>query len=219
MDRPAPTATVALVLAGGAARRFGSDKTRATLAGRTLLELVVDVASPLVDELLIIGHWAPSGHRQLREPQPGDGPLAALAFGLRQVEADRVLVLAADHPQLQPSLLQSLLEQLGDHDAVVPVADGEPQPLVSCVRPSVASVADRLLADGERRLRALLDAVDVRWVDHAGWSRHDPDGRSFLDVDHPGQLEALARSVPERQQIDRVARVQRERARPEHRER
>jgi molybdenum cofactor guanylyltransferase len=219
MAPPAHDSTAALVLAGGAARRFGSDKTRATLHGLTLLERAVGVAAPLVDDLVVIGPWAPLGRRHLSEAEPGIGPLGALAFGLQHVDADRTLVLAADHPQLQPLLLQLLLDELGDHDAVVPVAHGEPQPLVACYRSTVAARANGLLAAGERRLRALLHALDVRWLDQDEWGRHDRDGRSFLDVDRPEQLEAMRGSAPERQQLDAITRRDLERGGSEHHER
>jgi molybdopterin-guanine dinucleotide biosynthesis protein A len=218
MAPPEVGSTAAIVLAGGAGRRFGSDKTRAILGGHTLLERTLTAAAHVVDEVVVIGPWAPSGHQHVREPEPGGGPLAALAFGLRQVDADRVLVLAADHPQLRPPLLRALLDHFGDHDAVVPLANGEPQPLVAWYQSSVAVTADRLLAGGERRLRSLLDAIDVRWVDRPGWCDHDHDGRSFLDVDEPGQLAALQRSAPERQEVDGIADVDTERRWTEHHE-
>ena len=43
---------VALVLAGGAARRFGSDKTRADLNGRTVLARTVTQVAEVVERVV-----------------------------------------------------------------------------------------------------------------------------------------------------------------------
>lgn len=191
--------TAAIVLAGGRSRRFGSDKTRAELHGRTLLERVLDVAGPLVDEVLVVGSWAPAGVRRTSEPEPHLGPLGGLAHGLGVVAADRSLVLAGDHPLLSVALLQLLLDTARDPgaDAIVPVGPDGPEPLVACYRSSVVDTATARLATGDRSLRGLLGAVRTRWLDAADWSRVDPQGRSFLDVDAPADLEALGRLGPE----------------------
>ena len=53
---------VALVLAGGAARRFGSDKTRADLNGRTVLARTVTQVAEVV-ERVVVGQSSSAGHR------------------------------------------------------------------------------------------------------------------------------------------------------------
>src|SRR5262245_25787248 len=90
----------AVILAGGRSSRFGTDKTRAEVDGSTLLHRVlaaVERVSPPIDEVVVIGPWAPPGMRHVVEPVRFEGPLAALVFGLEQVTASDVLVLAADH--------------------------------------------------------------------------------------------------------------------------
>ena len=77
---------VALVLAGGAARRFGSDKTRADLNGRTVLARTVTQVAEVVERVVVIGPWAPDAVEQLDDPPPHRGPSSALAFGLRATD-------------------------------------------------------------------------------------------------------------------------------------
>ena len=190
----------AVILAGGASSRFGSDKTRALLDGRTLLDRVVDTVAPLVDELVVVGPWAPAGARHVLEPDRFQGPLAALAFGLDNVTTadpeSACLVLGGDHPLVQPGLLVELVERLDAAtpdgvQAVVPVSADRPQPLVACYRPSVAASADRVLASGQRSLRALLDVIRVDWMTEPQWRALDPQGLSFMDVDSPADLARL----------------------------
>ena len=191
-------ARAAVVLAGGASRRFGSDKTRAELHGRSLLERVVQVVAPLVGELVVVGPWAPSGCRQVLEPERFQGPLAAMAFGLDHVAAPVALVLGGDHPLLEPRLLRELLaragrDTAGGFQAVVPLGPTGPEPLVGCYRHTVADSAGGLLAEGRRSLRALLEVIEVDWMPEAEWRPFDPGGNSFLDIDHREDLDRLAR--------------------------
>lgn len=184
----------ALVLAGGEARRFGSDKTRAVVEGVAILDRVIAAVGPLVDTTTVIGPWVPPGCDRMVEPQPREGPLAALAFGLGRVRAEHVLVLGGDHPFLAPGLLKMLVGRavaLGDSvDAVVPVCNGRREPLVACYRAASAGrTAELLVASGDRRLGALVDALTLEEIDEEAWRPLDRSGASFRDVDTPEDLE------------------------------
>jgi molybdopterin-guanine dinucleotide biosynthesis protein A len=156
-----------------------------------MLQRVVDVVRPLVGHVVVIGPWAPVGVGHVVESEAHRGPLAGLVDGLHSVSARHALVLAADHPVIRPQLLGLLLERAHLGDAVVPTGPEGPQPLVAVYDRRVLAPAQELLDGGERRLMALLDVVDTRWLAPADWRRVDPDGVSFLDVDRPGDLAGL----------------------------
>ncbi len=99
----------AIVLAGGAARRFGSDKLEARLGARRLLERAL-IGLPAEARLIVVGPvrdqlFAP-GHavEYVREDPPGGGPAAAMIAGLSSAlaqagEVDHLLaVLPGDTP-------------------------------------------------------------------------------------------------------------------------
>lgn len=192
-----------VVLAGGASRRFGADKTRAELAGRPVLAHTLDAigqlvgshsgVAPGIGEVLVLGPWAPDGVRSIQESTPGRGPAAALAFGLQLLDTRWVLLVGGDQPLVQPSLLSMLVERTEsvDADAVVPVRDGRDEPLVACYRRSVGRVAEELSSAGRTSFTALLAAIRVDRVAEQEWRHFDPDGRSFLDVDTPHDLEVV----------------------------
>ncbi|MGB6057380.1 MAG: molybdenum cofactor guanylyltransferase [Microthrixaceae bacterium] len=183
----------AVILAGGRSRRFGSDKTVATLDGRRVLDLVVEAAGQHADEVLVIGPWAPDGAGHILETDPSQGPLNALAFALGQVRNPRALVLGGDHPLVSHALLTQLVQDDHCSDALVPRLLERAQPLVACYRTGVAMTARALVESGERRLMALLDNIDVRWMEEPEWRGLDPDGLSFMDVDTPEDLEEIRR--------------------------
>jgi molybdopterin-guanine dinucleotide biosynthesis protein A len=183
----------ALVLAGGAATRFGADKTRVELGGRTVLARAADAAATVAEQVVVVGPWAPDGRARTDEPTPRRGPAAALAFGLGRIGAPWALVVAGDHPMLRPELLELLVRRAVDGvaDAVVPERDERDEPLVACYRCDVDQVARRLVDSGERSLRALLGSIHVDRVPEPEWRVVDPDARSFLDIDTPEDLELV----------------------------
>jgi molybdopterin-guanine dinucleotide biosynthesis protein A len=105
----------AVILAGGTARRLGGvDKPGLVVGGRTLLDRVlaaVDGAARVV----VVGPQRPTSRPVMwcREEQPGAGPVAALAAGLSQVTAERVLLLAGDLPFLTAATVQVLVDAIG----------------------------------------------------------------------------------------------------------
>lgn len=87
------------ILAGGAARRFGSDKALALHAGRPLIAHVADALLAQCDALVISGRaWG--GHVALDDlPGPGLGPMGGLCAALCHASAhgfDEVLAAPCD---------------------------------------------------------------------------------------------------------------------------
>ncbi|MEU0664644.1 NTP transferase domain-containing protein [Streptomyces lavendulocolor] len=128
-----------VVLAGGAARRLGGvDKPGVSIGGRTLLDRVLG-ACPDAGRAVVVGGRRATARPVVwaREEPPGGGPLAALAAGVRHVEADTVVVLGGDLPFLRDGGVRQLADALtaGDAEGVLSVdADGRDQPLVAAYR-------------------------------------------------------------------------------------
>jgi molybdopterin-guanine dinucleotide biosynthesis protein A len=129
----------------------------------------------------------------VHDDEPFEGPLAALAVGLRAVDpsVERVIVVGGDMPTILPAVLDRLLASLARREAAVLADDDRERPLPLAVRRSAGiQAADRLLDDGERRLRALLERLDVDVIRPERWREDDPDGETLRDVDVPGDLPA-----------------------------
>jgi molybdopterin-guanine dinucleotide biosynthesis protein A len=182
----------AAVLAGGASRRMGTDKASIEVGGVTLAQRAATAARAVADPVVLV---APAGHPAagLGPPvlhDPGEGPLAAVATALAGLDADRVLVLAADHPDLHPALLRLLVSV--DAPAVVCRRAGRLEPMVAVYEraPALATARAMLAAPGDRSLRGLLTALGARVLEEPEWRVADPDGRSFEDLDDPAALAA-----------------------------
>jgi molybdopterin-guanine dinucleotide biosynthesis protein A len=184
----------AVVLAGGAAHRLGgADKPAVRVGGATLLDRVL-AACAEAGETVCVGPRRPTVRpvRWTRESPPGGGPVAALAAGLVQVSAARVLLLAADLPFLGAELVRTLVREAGRADgAVLTDAEGRDQWLAACYqRAALDSRLDRLRAgrgtlEGSS-LRALVSGLDLRRVADPAGLGFDCD--TWEDVRHVRRL-------------------------------
>jgi molybdopterin-guanine dinucleotide biosynthesis protein A len=185
----------AIVLAGGRSSRFGRDKLAERIDGRPMLHHAIAAVGALTDDIVVVAgvEAAPSlpdGVRVIHDERPFEGPLGALGIGLSASTADRVIVVAGDMPTLVPAVLGRLVAAVGDGGtAAILEVEGVRAilPVAVATRPATTAVR-RLIDTGERRLGALLGAMDVTVVPAVEWRIDDPDGRTLRDVDTPADL-------------------------------
>lgn len=157
----------AIVIAGGASERFGSDKLALVdVEGRTLLEAVVDgLRAAGVEPVVVVGP-ARAGIGQVtwaREEPPGGGPCAALVAGLRALppETEIALVLAGDAPggaRAGATLAAAVRE--GAAAAVLADHQGREQPITAAYR--VSALRDMLAPHGDAQglsVRLVLESM------------------------------------------------------------
>jgi len=186
----------AIVLAGGRSSRFGRDKLAEPVGGRTLLQHAIETVRPFASEVLVVvapdaAPALPPDVRLVHDASPFEGPLAGLLAGLGAARESVVLVAAGDMPELQAAVVEVLLDALAaaGTEAVVLEDAGRLRPLPMAIRRDPASLATaRLIARGERRLGALIDALATTVIDETTWRTLDPEGRSMRDVDTPDDL-------------------------------
>ncbi|HEY0665737.1 MAG TPA: molybdenum cofactor guanylyltransferase [Gallionella sp.] len=184
----------ALILAGGDSRRMGQDKAGLVLDGRTLLQRVAATLQPLFAEVIVAVRQSRSDIAlpQVCDDPAHSGPLAGLVAGLERAGTPWIFAVACDMPFIAAPLIEQLARQRAGCQAVVPVVRGCPQPLAAFYAKSCAGEARRLLgSSGKHSLRALLDGIQVRYVDEAEMIEADPQLRSFFDLDTPQDV-ALA---------------------------
>lgn len=192
MTRPA---LGVVVLAGGKSARMGRPKAWLPWGEEALLTRVIRRLTPLGRVVVVAarGQALPplAGALRVDDRAPDRGPLEGLAGGLEALDdCPWVFVATTDAPFVAPPLAEALLRHRAGADAVVPTFDERPQPLLALYRPAVAATARTLLASGERRARALAEAVDCRRPDA---NALDPGAKAFLTINTPEGYAAALR--------------------------
>jgi nicotine blue oxidoreductase len=146
----------AVVLAAGAATRYGRPKQRELLPP----VLAALSASPVDDVVVVAGAYA----LDVPAVQADDwerGPGASLRAGLAALGADvtHALIVLADGPELDPRAVTRLLEHRNDGDVVAASYDGSRDHPVLLAR----AVWDEVPDEGGRALTpTLVDCSDLR---------------------------------------------------------
>jgi molybdenum cofactor guanylyltransferase len=185
----------AIVLAGGRSQRFGRDKLAAVLDGRPLLAHAIDSVQRICGVVVVVGPVdatppVPQGVLVVHDERPFEGPLAGLVVALRATTAEHVIVVGGDMPALVPAVADALIDELrsGATGAVLEHA-GKARPLpIALVREVAARTAADLMESGERRLRALPDALEAAVIPEEVWRLLDAEGSSLKDIDTPADL-------------------------------
>ncbi len=187
----------AIIMAGGDSQRMGTDKASLLLDGQTLLQSVTATMRQLFPQVIISVRQPRTGIElpQVCDEQPDGGPLAGLVASLGKIETPWAFMVACDMPFVVPEVVELLAKYRLQHQAVVPVVHGHPQPLAafyaaSCLGPLRASLAAQ-----QESLRGVLQQLDVRYVDEAEMLEADPLLRSFFDLDTPQDVAAAMNGV------------------------
>jgi molybdopterin-guanine dinucleotide biosynthesis protein A len=190
---------VAVVLAGGAARRMGGgDKGLAQLAGRAMLSHVLDRIRPQVGRIALSANGDPARFAQfglpvLPDAAPGEGPLAGVLEGLRwAARAHRgaaLLSVPTDTPLLPPDLVFRLrAARLAAGAAVACAASGgRRHPVVALWPATFLTVLADALAAGTRGVERAVSAHGLAVAEFAA-EPIDP----FINVNTPADLAAVA---------------------------
>ncbi|MFI1463477.1 NTP transferase domain-containing protein [Nocardia carnea] len=185
MPNSAPAPDV-IVLAGGRASRMGGvDKPGLVVGGRSMLETALAAAGP--GRTVVVGPPRPelaASILQTREPEPGSGPVAAIAAGVAALGTEvtaHVVVLAADMPFLTPAVIGELLQQSADFDAVFAAdGNGRPQYLIGVWRYEALAARLRELDTVVNQPMKALVPRHTKMVTLAGVD----------DCDTPGEIDA-----------------------------
>ena len=215
IERPtvAPETIGAIILCGGHSTRMGRDKATLPFGNETLLARIVRlVRSAATGRIIVVvganfnaDHYRamceelPASVEFVKDEIPDSGPLEGLRCGLSALSHDTetAFVCSCDMPLLQPSIILQLCSMLKKQPpeivAVVPEVQGQLHPLCAVYRTSTATMAASLLAKGERRLRAFVQALNVHRIGEDELKHADPELISLVNCNTPIDYETALR--------------------------
>lgn len=159
----------AVILAGGASRRMGTDKSLLAVAGKPLIERVHEQLVQRFADIVVSadddGRHAALGARVVPDLAPGLGPLMGIRTAVEAARHDRVFVAACDIPVVDATTVDRMLVLAADHDCVVPMSWRGLEPLFAVYRKSALPAMAEALAAGERRISAVLPHVRTRFFE------------------------------------------------------
>lgn len=176
------------ILAGGRSSRFGSDKARALVHGRSLILHVAEALAPRASSLTVVADvedkYDDLGLRTIADRAPRLGPLAGLEAALLDGdEAGWLLLCSCDWVGLRPEWVDLLLHAR-EEGASRAVAFKGPvwEPLLALYHRSLGAEVASRLAEGRLAPWRLLEDISARALSLP------PDWEQARQVNRPDDL-------------------------------
>jgi molybdopterin-guanine dinucleotide biosynthesis protein A len=187
-------AITGIILAGGKSSRMGQNKALMSLGGSRLIDRVVHVLRDIFAELLLVTNspeiYADLGVPMVSDVFPEKGSLGGIYSAVYHVSAPRCFVVACDMPFLQAPVIRYLINQMADHDVVMPDVHGEMQPLHAVYSKACLAPMRQRLDANRLKITGFLPEVRVRVVIADEMTPFDPELRTFQNLNTPAEFHA-----------------------------
>jgi len=182
-----------IVLAGGSSTRLGEDKGLRLLAGKPLVNHIVDKICDHVNEVIVV--VASEEQKEIygqvvdgvvTDMHPEGSPLVGLLTGLSCCKGEYALAVACDMPFICDEAVEMLYAEAEGRDgAVFEKPNGWIEPLVAVYNvESALREAERLYREGDLRVRMIfLSLDDVSLIPVEQLRSVDPELYTFFDTD------------------------------------
>jgi molybdopterin-guanine dinucleotide biosynthesis protein A len=181
-----------VILAGGKSRRYGENKALVAVEGVPLIERVADVLGSLFHRVVLVTN-SPDEYKHLHLPMFEDlvkdlGPLGGILTGLSVITEEAGFLVACDMPFLNPALIRYIIRIRGRFHVVVPRIRGDLETLHALYSRECLPALWKFVHAGEYQVFRFFKEVAVRYVEENEIRSHDPELRSFININRPEDL-------------------------------
>jgi molybdopterin-guanine dinucleotide biosynthesis protein A len=196
--------TSCIILAGGKSLRLGHDKVLERVGKTSLLERVISRVDSFNKDLIIVTAEKRTFAPLVNHPKikiacdifPGQGSLGGIYTGLVKSSSHYNLVVAADMPFLNESLLRYMIGASGGFDFVLPRVNNFFEPLHAVYSRNCIAPIETIFNQGKKVIIELFNYVKVRYIEAGEVDRFDPQHLSFFNINTREDLET-ARKIAE----------------------
>jgi molybdopterin-guanine dinucleotide biosynthesis protein A len=200
----------AVILAGGAGSRLGTEKSFLKFGNKPLICRTVEKLQRAADEVVVVSRNADQAAilRTVVQTQgvvftcdsiSGFGPVAGLESGMRRAKGSLVFATGCDLPFLNVLVIEKLFDlaeaSAEGYDAAVPVRqNGMMEPLHAVYnREKMLRACESAIKRGERRIQAPLRELRVNRIPVDLFRSIDPQLLTFFNINTPEDLEEARR--------------------------
>jgi len=198
----------AVVLAGGSSTRIGEDKGVLELAGKPLLNHVIDAVRNYVGEVVIVTSSqqrveiysiiAGKGIRFAIDGVDAKSPLIGAVNGFRVAKGKYSILLPFDTPFVSGEIVSMLFEICVGKSAAIPKwPNGQIEPLHAVYETAVARDASAAAIEGGRLdMRGMIERMrEVRYVSTLFLQQLDPELQTFFNINTRADLKKASALV------------------------
>jgi molybdopterin-guanine dinucleotide biosynthesis protein A len=185
-----------ILLAGGKSRRMGEDKRFLSVGERTLFERSLAALRSILETVcVVIAQDSPPLQADVPvflDLVPNCGSLGGLYTGLREAHTGYVFLAACDMPFLNPEAVRYLVSLKDQADIVMVQLESGLQPTHAVYSQRCLPIIEEMVHAHQVKLQYLAanPSLHVRLVTESELREIDSEGRSFLNVNTPADLDA-----------------------------
>lgn len=169
-----------VILAGGRSSRMKFNKAFARIGDTIVIDMILEKFFLLFNEIIIITNepelFSNYPVKVYTDIYPYCGPVSGIHAGLSYARYERIFVQGCDMPFVNQNVVKYMVEQLGDHDAVVPVINTFLQPTSAVYRNSCLPLLTSCLKKKLLKLTKFFEDWDTLYL-------HEEDLRSYGNLD------------------------------------
>ena len=188
-----------VLLAGGKSTRMGRDKRFLTIGDSTLFDRGLSTLCSQFQHVLIViaqdGSPPSVNVAILRDIVPQCGSLGGLYTGLRAASTSHVFVAACDMPFLNVNVIRYMIGLKDQADIVVASWQNRIQPTHAIYSKRCVPVLEGMISHRQVKIQPVFQhpSLAVRFVTEEEVRKIDPEGRSFVNVNRPADLDEARR--------------------------
>ncbi|RWX57357.1 molybdenum cofactor guanylyltransferase MobA [Photobacterium chitinilyticum] len=193
---PTPENTSWVILAGGQASRMGgNDKGLVELAGRAMIEHVIDTLEPQTSSITINANRNQERYKTYGSVfgdhiQDYPGPLGGMHAALHHLNNEWIGFVPCDCPQLPADLISRMAEACQSDTDIAVAHDGEHiQPVVTLLNRRILPKLERFLANGDRKIILLYKQCNMITVDFSD------QPNAFVNLNTPQELQKFGQEL------------------------
>ncbi len=180
-----------VILAGGKSSRMGRNKSFVTLAGKPLIEVVLDTVTSVFLQPPVIVTNSPELYKYLNLTMAGDifidkGPLAGIHAGLTHSPTAYSFVFGCDMPFLDTEFVKFMVERLQDEQVLIPRCGKWVEPLHALYAHDCLPFIEEKLNHNICKIQAFFPGVRTGYVDI---NEYNYELDCFLNINSQADLE------------------------------
>jgi molybdopterin-guanine dinucleotide biosynthesis protein A len=183
-----------VIQAGGRSVRMGGrPKALIEVGGRSIIERVLAVLAPAVDEVLVVTNtpelYAFLGLPMVGDVYPDHGSLGGIYSGLKAAAGQAALTVACDMPFLHPEIVKLVAERAGEGDVVIPRVGRQLETMHAAYGKACLPHIEARLEAGRLKIVDFFERVRVVEIAEADVARFRDPQIAFMNVNAPDELD------------------------------
>ena len=182
----------AVILSGGKNSRMGYEtKAFLKLNNKKFIDIIMEVLKDYDDVIVSCNKLQDYEYLKpeatLIEDEITDiGPMGGIYSCLKKCKYNRCLFVAADMPFINKELIDTLTNYEFNEDALVPIVNGNFEPLVAVYDKKIIHIIEELINSDNFKIRNLLKLINVKYI-------NIDDDKPFINVNTKEEYESIKR--------------------------